>query len=62
MTVTMGNCHPQNGLVARHLHEYCPCPLFHQNGATSNLRLGTVCGFLVVNYVGAKVAKYECSM
>ncbi len=29
---------------------------------TTNLRLGTVCGFLVFDYVGAEVAKYERSM
>ncbi len=39
-----------------------PSPLSSQNGVTSNLRLGTVCGFLVFDYAGAEVAKYEHSM
>ncbi len=28
----------------------CPSPLSPQNGATTNLRLGTVCGFLVFEF------------
>ncbi len=39
-----------------------PSPLSPQNAATTNLRLGTVCEFLVFDYVGAEVAKYERSM
>ncbi len=38
-------------------------PLSPQNGVMTNLRLGTVCGFLVFHYgVGAEVAKYVRSM
>ncbi len=37
-------------------------PLSPQNGATMNLRLGTVCEVLVFDYAGAEVAKYERSM
>ncbi len=36
-----------------------PPPLSSQNGATTNLRLVTICGFLVLDYAGAEVAKYE---
>ncbi len=40
-----------------------PSPaLSPQNGATTNLRLGTVWGFLVFDYAGAEVAKFESSM
>ncbi len=52
----------QNGLATRHLYENRPSPLSPQNDATTNSRLGTVCGFLVFDYAGAEVAKYECSM
>ncbi len=33
-----------------------------QNGAPTNLRLRTVCEFLVFDYAGVEVAKYERSM
>ncbi len=64
MVITLGNRHRQNGLTTRHLHENHPSlhPLSPQNGVTSNLRLGTVCGFLVFDYAEAEVAKYERSM
>ncbi len=37
-------------------------PRSPQNSVTTNLRLGTVCGFLVFDYAGVEVAKYERSM
>ncbi len=37
-----------------------PSPLSPQNGATTNLRLGIVCGFLFFDEV--EVAKYEHSL
>ncbi len=39
-----------------------PIPLSPPESATTNLWLGTLCGFLVFDYAGADVAKYECSM
>ncbi len=39
-----------------------PPPPSYQNGAMTNLRLGTVCRVLVFDYTGAEVVKYECSM
>ncbi len=40
-----------------------PSPLLSpQNGVMTNLRLETVCGFLVFDYAGVKVATYERSM
>ncbi len=43
----------KNGLVIRHLHENRPSlPPSPQNGTTTNLRLGTVCGVLVFYLCG----------
>ncbi len=61
MTMTSRNRHRQNSLTTRHLHTNRPPPS-PQNGATTNLILGTVCKFLVFDYVGAEVAKYERSI
>ncbi len=49
----------QPGICMKIVH---PFPLSPQNGATTNLRLRTICGFLVFDYAGAEVAKYELSM
>ncbi len=48
-------------VIVRTVCENHPSPPSPQNGVTTNLRLGTVCGVLV-DYAEAEVAKYERSM